>query len=388
MTKGRNDIIILGCGISGMIAALGLAKSKIKVTIVEAKDTKDERFFEDIRTTALTDYSKNYFESIDIWPVLAKFVGPIRDIYVVDNKAPQMLHFGSQDLVGENAVMGYLIQNKDFKKALLEAVINNPYINIIDKTNYTKIDNSATGSSIYLDNNKTIRADLVVVCDGYNSEAKQTFFSSLMTKQYGQHALTFIAKHEKPHGGTAVEHFMPSGPFAILPLKDEYHSSIVWTVPAEHAEALICLDKEELTYLVQEHFGPFLGQIEIEGKVAAFPLKAYQTDKYFNKSLVLVADTAHIIHPLAGQGLNQGIKDIEALITMVMRYPDNASILTNYQKLRKDDNANMLAITDTLNVVFSNNSELFHGARQVGFKAIESISPFKKALIKYAMGKR
>jgi 2-octaprenyl-6-methoxyphenol hydroxylase len=387
MKNSNNGICILGCGISGMITALGFAKNKIKVTIIEAKNIQDERFFEDIRTTALTDYSKNYFESIDLWPSLAKLVGPINDIYVVDNKAPEMLHFGSRDLP-ENGVMGYLIQNKDFKKALLAEVTGNPYINIIDKTNYTKIDNFASGALVHLDNDKALKADLVVVCDGYNSEAKQTFFSARMTKYYGQHALTFITKHEKPHGGTAVEHFMPSGPFAILPLKDEYHSSIVWTVKAEQAGALMSLDREELTYLVQENFGPFLGKVEIEGQVAAFPLKAYQTDRYFNKSLTLVADTAHIIHPLAGQGLNQGIKDIEALITMTMRYPDNGSALTNYQKSRKDDNANMLAITDTLNVVFSNNSELLHSARQTGFKAIESIPPFKKALIKYAMGKR
>ena len=145
---------------------------------------------------------------------------------------------------------------------------------------------------------------------------------------------------------------------------------------------------EEFTEIVQENFGEFLGKIKVEGKVAGFPLKAYETDRYFNKRVVLIADTAHVIHPLAGQGLNQGIKDIGCFTELLLELGITDYMLNQYQNLRKTDNSNMLEITDTINTVFSNNSKLLQAARSLGFRAIEKVPPFKKLLIKYAMGRR
>jgi 2-octaprenyl-6-methoxyphenol hydroxylase len=371
-----------------MITALSLAKNKIKVTIIETKDTEDKNFFDDIRTTALTDYSKNYLDTIGIWDSLKEFSGPICDIYVADNKALEMLHFDSKAL-HSTQIMGYLIQNNDFKKTLLSLVKCNSYINIIDKTTYTDIDNTTNGCCIKLSNNEFIETRLLIVCDGYNSKARQNFFRAQMIKHYGQNALTFIAKHEQPHESVAVEHFMPSGPFAILPLKDQYRSSIVWTTGTSQSNALMNLEVAEFTFLIQENFGPFLGEVEIVSKIESFSLKAYHTEKYFNKSIVLVADTAHIIHPLAGQGLNQGIKDIESLVSAIeTEEGDLLDNLANYEQSRKNDNSNMLALTDILNTLFSNHSKLLHTARQIGFKSITTIPHARQALIKYAMGKR
>jgi 2-octaprenyl-6-methoxyphenol hydroxylase len=229
---------------------------------------------------------------------------------------------------------------------------------------------------------------LLIACDGKNSQAKNLFFSNDIAEDYKQKALTFIVGHERNHEGTAVEHFMPSGPFAILPLKDPYKSSIVWTVPESYASALLTVEAEEFTYLVQENFGPFLGKVEIQNKIAVFPLKAYTARKYYNNSIALVADTAHVIHPLAGQGLNQGIKDIDCLTSLISENGINKDTLINYQKLRKDDNKNMLLITDVINSIFSSNSKIFHSTRQLGFKAIEKIPHLKGMIIKYAMGER
>jgi 2-octaprenyl-6-methoxyphenol hydroxylase len=385
--NSNNNIVILGAGLSGMITALALAKYKIHSTIVEAKSINDGSFFDDIRTTAINASSKEIFNKLGIWQELSKICGPINDIYVVDNKAPQMLHFAKADTL-ENKIMGYLVENREFKKCLYALVQENKFINILDNLNYQKIDNHQDYCEINLSNNIKIVSKLLIVCDSKNSKAKNLFFSNNIEKDYHQKALTFIVEHEKNHEGTAIEHFLPSGPFAILPLNLANRSSIVWTVPKEHASALLSLAEDEFTYLVQENFGPFLGKIQIKTKIAAFPLKAHNVTRYYNKSIALVADTAHIIHPLAGQGLNQGIKDIDCLSNLIAEQGITPKILDIYQKERKQDNENMLLITDTINSIFSSDSRIFHGARQFAFKTIENLPPFKKVLIKYAMGQR
>jgi len=181
---------------------------------------------------------------------------------------------------------------------------------------------------------------------------------------------------------------MPTGPFAILPLKDQNFSSVVWTIKSDMKDAVLNLPKDEFLHMVQKNFGLFLGDIIIKSEIASFPLRAYSTNKYYNKRIVLVADSAHVIHPLAGQGLNQGIKDIESLASNILEFGANTHSLETYQNMRKNDNNAMLEITDTLNTLFSNNSRILHTVRQFGFKAAEKVSPFKKLLIKYAMGRR
>ena len=298
-----------------------------------------------------------------------------------------MLHFLIEDN-SCNKKMGYLIENMKFKKCLYDLVKENKFITILDNIKYQKINNNSDYCELTLSNNSKLVCKLLIACDGKNSRAKNLFFSNDITEDYKQKALTFIVGHERNHEGTAVEHFMPSGPFAILPLKDSYKSSIVWTVSESYASALLTIEPEEFTYLVQENFGSFLGKIKIQSKIAFFPLKAYTARKYYNNSIALVADTAHVIHPLAGQGLNQGIKDIDSLTSLIAGNGINKDTLINYQKLRQDDNKNMLLITDVINSIFSSHSKIFHSTRQLGFKAIEKISNLKGMIIKYAMGER
>lgn len=380
-------ITILGCGLSGMITALAFAQRNIPTTIIEERSTDHKDFFRDIRTTALTASSKEFFQTIEIWEELKKLTAPFNDIYVVDNRASEMLHFASKELDGVE-LMGYLLENTDFKKSLFKQVAANKLIDVLDRTSYEIIQNTHKGCELLLNKDKKHKCDLLIVCDGRNSEARQKYFSPELGKSYDQYAITFIVHHEEPHDGTAVEHFMPSGPFAILPLRDQNLSSVVWTIAAEKKDVIIKLPKDEFAYIVQQHFGNFLGKIKITSEVAAFPLKLYETKQYYNKKVVLIADTAHIMHPLAGQGLNQGIKDIASLTGLVSDYNISEEILEQYQKERKRDNSNMLEITDMINSIFSNQSKLLHGLRQLGFKAIEEIPVLKKLLIKYAMGKR
>lgn len=380
-------ITILGCGLAGMITALGLAKRDIPVTIIESRSSKDNNFFKDVRTTALTSSSKSVLQDIDIWGDLEKYTGCFNDIYVADNKSNEMLHFSSEK-IGSAERMGHLIENTNFKQELFALASSNELITILENTSYVIEKNTSEECKLLLNNKEQHNCDLLIVCDGSASLAKQQYFSSQTEKAYNQHAITFVIRHEIAHEGTAVEHFMPSGPFAILPLKNQHLSSIVWSVESDKLEAIMNLPREELTYLVQQNAGDFLGTIQIENDAAAFPLKIYETKKYYNKKIVLVSDSAHIMHPLAGQGLNQGIKDISNLINNIVKFKANQYALEQYQKERQADNSHMLEATDLLNTIFSNHSRVLHGFRKLGFKAIENTPFLKSKLIKYAMGQR
>jgi 2-octaprenyl-6-methoxyphenol hydroxylase len=385
--KKRSDIIIFGCGLSGMITALALAKHNISTLIIEAKTATDPDFFDDIRTTAITNASKEFFEKIGIWQKISPNLGPINDIYVADNKAPEMLHF-SNKFTPHGEIMGYLIENSIFKKCLYDLVKASKLITVLEGRKYKDVINTHEGCEIILDTEDKLDCKLLLACDGRNSKIKNLFFSNKIEEDYKQKAITFIVTHEKNHEGTAVEHFMHTGPFAILPLKDGYKSSIVWTLPKDRATIIADLPPLEFTHLVQENFSQFLGKIQIVSKLAAFPLKAHGAAKYYNKSIALVADSAHGIHPLAGQGLNQGIKDIECLVDLINKQGIGIKTLTDYQKYRQQDNEHMLLLTDMINSIFLSKSKILQTTRQVGFKTIEKIPFFKKLIIKYAMGKR
>ncbi|RTK92779.1 MAG: 2-octaprenyl-6-methoxyphenyl hydroxylase [Rickettsiales bacterium] len=387
----QNKVIIAGCGLSGMITALSLAYYGINSVIIERKNTDDLAFFNDVRTTALTATTKNFLNEINIWSDISKISGNINDIYVVDNKAEDMIHFKSphvRDELQNGEPMGYLVENNIFKKTLFELVSNNKLIRVIDNIDYKLKNNNDDGCEIILADGRELLAKLLIICDGFNSLLKQNYFSNIINKNYSQYALTFLVKHEKQHDGTAVEHFMPSGPFAILPLKDPHTSSVVWTIKYEMKNVLVNMSSEEFTYILQENFGNFLGRVSVVSEIGAFPLKACIAKNYFNKKMMLLADSAHVIHPLAGQGLNQGIKDIKSLIINILERDISNETLVNYEKERKNDNLIMYEITDKLNMIFQLSYPVFFASRQLGFKAIEKISPLKNLLVSYAMGQR
>ena len=270
----NKHIIIVGCGLSGMITALSFAAYNIPVTIVESQEVNSESFFNDIRTTAITASSKKFFKKINIWQKIETLSSSINDIYVLDNKAPTMLHFNS-DILKTKEKMGYLIENKSFKKQLLNLVRLNKDILLIDNSTYVINENNEEYCSILVNNQYEIRSDLLIVCDGSKSSIKEQYFSNEIERSYKQHAITFIAHHQKSHEGTAVEHFLPNGIFAILPLKNKNLSSVVWTIKSDMKDVLLSLPREEFLYLVQQNFGDFLGNVSIESDIAAFSLKTF-----------------------------------------------------------------------------------------------------------------
>ena len=380
-------IVIAGCGLGGMITALALANINIAVTILEKRSIDDPKFSADPRTTALNAGSKEFLSKSGIWSEIEQFFAPINDIYVVDNKSNDMLHFSSQ-VTSERKIMGYMIKNEIFRQKILDLTKSNKLITIIDQVDYSAISENDRVRIKLAADKEDIIADLLIVCDSARSQIASQYFTKKIDKQYNQHALVFNVRHEKSHEYSAVEHFLPSGPFAILPLQDVHHSSIVWTIPMRMNEVLMSMDPEEFLYNVQQNFGQFLGEIEIIDEIGSFPLRAYVAESMVHNRIVLVADSAHVIHPLAGQGLNQGIQDIENLTQKILMYGINDGALRVYEKERLRDNMKMYRITDGFNMIFSNNSKLLFRFRQIAFKALEKCTPLKALFVSYAMGQR
>jgi 2-octaprenyl-6-methoxyphenol hydroxylase len=417
MTDLKCDIAILGFGFSAMITAIAFASRGKSVVMIKPSKPSGS----DNRTTALSNYSWNYLKNILRDSVIASersergnpalrtdkmdcrvgskepprndaerlfddLGAKIADIYVLDDKAcHRMLHFSAKTV--EEEAMGYIVVNDEFKELLRCAVEAQFLITIMDQGDYTKIENKDDGCIIHFETNH-VSSQLLVICSGANSHAYKSYFRPHTLKYYNQKALTFNTQHENPHENTAIEHFMPTGPFAILPLKDQYKSAVVWSLTNELADIYASMPQAEFEYHIQKNFGDFLGKVKVDSNIDVFPLKAYITEQYFYKRAVLVADSAHIIHPLAGQGLNQGIKDIETLVNLTCKIGICEEMLEKYQDLRKHDNISMFLVTDNLDRIFSNDYPILSGMRKLGLHAIESSAFLKKQFIRYACGKR
>lgn len=368
-------IDIIGCGITGMIMALSLASCGISSRILER--TNSNSFPTDLRTTAFTNQTQKFLESHKIWNLFGNEIGEIKDIYVVDNKSPRILHMGHEE-AGVSAI-GYILRNDIIKKTLYKAICNSPLITLQKGADISP--------EVILKS-----TNLTIVCEGRSSPIKQ-LFETRINKDYGQSAVVLIAKHEKAHENTAVEHFMPSGPFATLPMHDQHLSSVVWTEKHHISSLYKTMPINELTTYLQEKFGDFLGKIEIDSKVQTFPITAYITKNYVRNNIVLVGDIAHSIHPLAGQGLNQGIKDIESLTKIITQRLNNGLkvdefALREYENSRIKDNYNMFFITDNINRIFSNNIKPLAVARRIGMSLLNDMGQLKHRIISYGMGLR
>lgn len=363
MTK----ISIQGCGITGMMMALSLANRNIKTRLFERSES--EKFPPDVRTTTFTQSSKEFLEEIGIWEYLETESGIVKDIYIVDNKSPKMLHLDRK----ENDKRGFVIPNDFIKETLYNLVKNN---NLIELKKGFEADPK--------------KEDMVLICEGRSSKFLENF-KNRINKSYKQAAIVLICKHELDHDNVAVEHFMPKGPFASLPMKNPKYSSIVWTEPLEMADQFKSMDRNKVEEHLQEKMGEFLGRVQIAGEIQIFPLSARITKNYYKNNMVLIGDSAHSIHPLAGQGLNQGIKDIASLTNIfAQRLKIGLNIdelaLKQYEHQRSRDNYLMFQMTDNLNKIFSNQIFPLSLLRKLGLSFLDEFSSLKKLISNYGTG--
>ena len=385
----EQKITILGGGASGMIIALGLASKGIKSEILEKSNLDFAQFDLDIRNLALSKNSCDILKDYNIWKCLSEYSCPIEHIYISDNKDENILEFPAS-LIGHE--MGYMMPNPELRKALAKAVKKHPLISLKTDTAYKNIKNNGDKAIITLENNKVIESDLVIAADGKFSKIRSMFFDERVEKNYKQHAIVFNVQHELPHNNAAIEHFYPNGPFAVLPLKAHDESSIVWTVRSPLAEIYLEMGEEEFLGHVERAFGDSKGKIRITSAVVSYPLTAHMSTGYYHGNIALIADAAHSIHPLAGQGLNQGIKDIDALVKITDRQIksglkiNDPLALHEYQNSRVGDNAAMLFATDATDSIFSTHGKTISILRKTGMRILNKSDFLKKQFVKYAMG--
>ncbi|MFT6331921.1 MAG: 2-octaprenyl-6-methoxyphenol hydroxylase [Lentimonas sp.] len=391
MQKKENsfDIAIIGGSFSGLTAAIFLAQISphLKIALIERSDIVNHVRKRDGRAFAISKSSLEIFEKIGILKEIKPFAGKITDIKIVDGDSPFFLNFES-----DNSLFGLVIENYHIHKALRDKALKQDNIEFFSPNSYQEITFDDNLSRIILDNKKTITANLLLACDGKFSALRDKFEIRSFQKSYDQTALVFNISHTKSHKNIALEKFLPDGPFAVLPMKNDLESSIVWTLKTQKAQTILEMDEENFLHQLKKSTGDYLGEIKTTEKPFKYDLDLIVADKLYHQRMLLISDAAHGIHPIAGQGFNLGIDDIVALEKLVREYLDcgldigSEALLEKYQKIRKLETYKMVAATDSLNGLFSNNSKILKALRNSGLAMVEKISPLKKFFIKNAGG--
>jgi len=391
------DLIIIGGGLNGLSLASALAKSDLNIAIIDtiaAKDMQQTSF--DGRTCAIAQAPKKMFEAIGVWDAMlsplpgSPGVGEIRDIRIVDGYSPLFLHYDHKD-IGDQP-LGYIVENRVTRHALLNFIADYNNINFIAPARCTSIDSLPHANHITLDNGQQLTGSLLIAADGRGSQVRQHFGIKIHKAEYGQTAIVCTAKHEKNHYGTAVERFLPSGPFAILPLGGGHHSSLVWTQRDNEVPYFLAMSEDDFNDQMQQRFGDFLGNASVVGKRWHYPLTLAFTSRYTAQRCCLIGDAIHGIHPVAGQGLNLGLRDVAVLSELIIDTHRNgmdigtSDLTKQYENLRAGDNFQMIAITDALVRMFSNDIKPLKHARRLGLSAVENLPMAKKFFMQHAMG--
>jgi len=393
--KLDSDILIVGGGLNGPALALALASGGLSVTMVDALAlaTLEGAAF-DGRAYALALASKQMLAALGIWALVANHSQPILDIIASDGRpgegaAPWTLHFDHNEI--EEGPMGYMLEDRYLRSALLKAVAGRKDIRQINGRRVVGQTIHPTHAEVTLDDGQTLRARLLVGCDGRDSGTARRAGIARTGWGYAQTGLVCAIGHELPHEGVAHQFFMPSGPLGILPLPGN-RCSIVWAESEGRAAQISRLPDDAFLELLRPRFGTFLGQIKLEGARFSYPLKLTLANSFVAERLVLVGDAAHGMHPLAGQGLNMGLRDVAALAEVLIlarrRGEDVASnqVLARYQQWRRFDVATMAVATDGINRLFSNDNPVLRAGRDMGLGLVNAIGPLRRGLMRQAAG--
>jgi 2-octaprenyl-6-methoxyphenol hydroxylase len=385
------ELVIAGAGLNGMLLGVACAGAGLPVAIVDPLDpaaTLDAGF--DGRTSAIAYGSRLVFDGIGLWPDIAAEAEPIREIRVADDNSPLFLHYDHREL-GSDTPLGYIVENRVLRRALLKRAQAMSSLRLIAPGRISRMEASETGAAAVLDDGARLRTRLVAAADGKDSPLRRAAGINAIEWRYPQTGIVLTVAHARPHAGIAVEHFLPSGPFAILPMTGN-RSSIVWTEHADLARRLLTLPDDEFAAELRARFGGFLGATEPVGPLWTYPLALLQAERYVARRLALVGEAAHVIHPIAGQGLNIGIRDIAALAELIVDARrlgldiGGEPILEQYQRWRRTDALLLAAVTDGLNRLFSNTVEPVRLTRDVGLAIVHRLPPLKRLLMQHAMG--
>jgi 2-octaprenyl-6-methoxyphenol hydroxylase len=390
-----SDLLIVGGGLNGPALALAAARAGLSATVIDALplSARSQSDF-DGRSYSLALASVRLLRALGVWDGVAEHAQPMLDIKVSDGHAgqggaPFFLHFDHAEI--EEGPMGHMVEDRHLRRALLDAVAANPLITQVSGETVTAQEITAQHAEVTLASGRTLRGRVLIGSDG---RASGTALRARIKRRgwgYGQTALVCAIAHEKPHHGVAHQFFMPAGPLAILPLKGNV-SSIVWSETSANAAAIHALSDDEYLEALRPRFGDFLGKISLAGKRFTYPLGLSVCERFSGLRLALVGDAAHGMHPIAGQGLNAGLRDVAALAQVLseahMRGEDIGSldVLERYQEWRRFDTATLAMATDLTNRLFSNDNPILRLGRDLGLGAVGALPKLRRGFIREAAG--
>lgn len=390
MTASRFDALIVGGGLVGATMAIALGRAGLSVAVIDQQAPKpqlDPKF--DGRGTAVAYGCKTILDTLDIWRHVDE-AGPIRDIRVSDGPSRLFLHYDHRD-VGDHP-MGWIVENRFLRLAIERAIETVPTITRIAPMNVTGLGQDKDQAWVDLADGRRLTAPLLIGADGRKSQVREAAGIRSVTSDYHQTAIVCAVRHEQPHNGVAHERFLPAGPFAVLPLQDPHCSSIVWTEKRDLAGGMLALSDSDFASEMNRRFGPWLGDFTLAGPRWSWPLTVHLATRFFAGRMVLIGDAAHGIHPISGQGVNLGWRDVAALAELLVDAArlgqdlGSTDLLRRYEHWRRPDVLAMVAATDALNRLFSNDAAPIRLARDLGLAAVNRLVPLKKVFIRHAMG--
>jgi len=386
---------VIGGGLAGMTAGCALAGAGVATAVVDAapRDDREERGY-DGRASAIAFGSAQVFRGIGLWPRLAGDAGPILDIRVADGTlsgGPSMLflHYDHRE-VGDRP-FGYMIENQVLRRALYAHADTLPALRHLAPARLARLERGAAGVAAELEDGRRIEARLAIAAEGRASPTREAAGIGVSRLPYDQTAIVCTVAHEREHDGVAVEYFLPSGPFAMLPMTGR-RMNIVWTEKSALVPGLLALDDDAFLAELGRRFGGWLGRIALTGPRFSYPLGLQHAERYTDNRLALIGDAAHVIHPIAGQGLNLGLRDVAALAEAVVDArrlgldPGGPYALRRYERWRRFDTIVLTAVTDGLNRLFSNDLPPLRLARDLGLAAVGRVPPLKRFFMRHAMG--
>jgi 2-octaprenyl-6-methoxyphenol hydroxylase len=393
-TDGRRDLVILGGGLVGMTLALAAARAGLTSHVVDRADPAElTAEGVDGRASAISTASWNLFANIGLAGALEPLGCPIDAIAVTDGLRPGQIDFRPEP---EEGSLGRMFANRDLRLALFAAAREEPAIAWHSSAQVASRTRGEHGVSVTLGDGRELTGALMVAAEGRQSPSRDEAGFSLARWDYHHCAQVTALFHEKPHGNVAWEIFYPAGPFALLPLLDDpdgrHRSALVWTVAEKDAAGWTALSDRAFLHEVQTRVEGILGKVDLAAPRQSFPLNFHHSRRFVDSRLALVGDAAHGMHPIAGQGLNLGLRDAATLVEVLaegMRLglePGDAQLLARYERWRSADAFTVMAVTDGINRLFGIPGRLPSAARRLGMGAVQRLPALKRFFMDEARG--